>query len=133
MHIHAVPIDGNDNALPPADLAAAAQEIGLPAAAYDNRAAALSAINEPPWLLPVALSGRRCAAPSWVRCGRLQAFVNPAFNIAFRCRADFRGSRLTVLENHHGRNGAHPISGRRLGIFINIDFDDGNFAGIFIG
>ena len=54
MHIHAVPIDGNDNALPPAELAAAAQEIGLPAAAYDNPAAAISAIDDEPALIIIA-------------------------------------------------------------------------------
>ncbi|MGB0477805.1 MAG: bifunctional folylpolyglutamate synthase/dihydrofolate synthase [Parvibaculales bacterium] len=54
VHIHAVPIDGNDNALSPADLAAAAQEIGLQAAAYDNPAAALSAINDAQALIVIA-------------------------------------------------------------------------------
>ena len=54
MHIHAVPIDGNDNALSPADLAAAAQEVGLPAAAYDNPAAAISAIDDETALIIIA-------------------------------------------------------------------------------
>ena len=54
VHIHAVPIEGNDNALSPADLAAAAQNIGLPAAAYDNPAAALSAINDEDALIVIA-------------------------------------------------------------------------------
>ena len=54
MHIHAVPIDGSDNALSPADLSAAAQEIGLQAAAYDNPAAALSAINDAQALIVIA-------------------------------------------------------------------------------
>ena len=52
--IYAVPIDGNENALPPAELAAAAQKIGLSAAAYDNPAAALAAIDDPNALVIIA-------------------------------------------------------------------------------
>ena len=54
MHIHAVPIHGNDNALSPADLAAAAQEVGFPAAVYDNPAAAISAIEDETALIIIA-------------------------------------------------------------------------------
>ena len=44
----------NDNALPPAELAAAAQEVGLPTAAYDNPAAAISAIDDETALIIIA-------------------------------------------------------------------------------
>ena len=52
--IYAVPIDGNENALPPAELAAAARKIGLSAAAHDNPAAALAAIDDPNALIIIA-------------------------------------------------------------------------------
>jgi dihydrofolate synthase/folylpolyglutamate synthase len=45
IHIHAVPIDGNENALAPQDLAAAAQKIGFSATAHDNPPAALAAVK----------------------------------------------------------------------------------------
>lgn len=45
MHVHAVPIAGNENALSPQDLAAAAQKAGFTASAHDNPAAALTAIE----------------------------------------------------------------------------------------
>jgi dihydrofolate synthase/folylpolyglutamate synthase len=54
VHIHAVPIDGHDTALPPAALVAAAQNIGLSASAHDNPAAALSAINDENALIIIA-------------------------------------------------------------------------------
>jgi dihydrofolate synthase/folylpolyglutamate synthase len=45
IHIHAVPIDGNENALAPQDLAAAAQKIGFSATAHDNPPAAMAAVK----------------------------------------------------------------------------------------
>jgi dihydrofolate synthase/folylpolyglutamate synthase len=45
IHIHAVPIAGNENALAPQDLAIAAQKAGFTATAHDNPAAAVAAIK----------------------------------------------------------------------------------------
>ena len=54
MHIHAVPIDGNDNALSPDELVTAAHNIGLSASAHANPAAAISAIDDETALIIIA-------------------------------------------------------------------------------
>ena len=54
VHIHAVPIDGNDNALPPDELVTTAQNIGLSASAHANPAAALAVINDEDALIVIA-------------------------------------------------------------------------------
>jgi dihydrofolate synthase / folylpolyglutamate synthase len=54
IHIHAVPIDGNENALPPETLAAAARDMGLAALAHATPAAALSAIEHEDALVLIA-------------------------------------------------------------------------------
>jgi len=54
VHIHAVPIDGNDNALPPDELVTTAQNIGLLASAHANLTAALAAINDEDALIVIA-------------------------------------------------------------------------------
>ena len=46
VHIHAVPIDDNDNALPANTLCVAAQAVGLSATSHDNWRAALAAIKD---------------------------------------------------------------------------------------
>ena len=54
LHIHAVPIADNENALAPQDLVAAARQAGCAATAHDNPAAALATISEPDALVLIA-------------------------------------------------------------------------------
>ena len=54
LHIHAVPIADNENALAPQDLVAAAIQAGCAATAHDNPAAALATISEPDALVLIA-------------------------------------------------------------------------------
>ncbi|MDG1008138.1 MAG: bifunctional folylpolyglutamate synthase/dihydrofolate synthase [Alphaproteobacteria bacterium] len=54
LHIHAVPIADNENALAPQDLVAAARQAGCAATAQDNPAAALATISEPDALVLIA-------------------------------------------------------------------------------
>jgi dihydrofolate synthase/folylpolyglutamate synthase len=54
LHIHAVPIADNENALAPQDLVAAARQAGCAATAHDNPAAALTTISEPDALVLIA-------------------------------------------------------------------------------
>jgi dihydrofolate synthase/folylpolyglutamate synthase len=53
-HIHCVPIDGNDNTLPPDVLAKAARQAGLEATAHDSIEKALDAISAPNALILIA-------------------------------------------------------------------------------
>ncbi len=54
IHIHAVPIAGNENALAPQDLAIVAQKAGFTATAHDNPAAAVAAIKSENALVLIA-------------------------------------------------------------------------------
>jgi len=54
LHIHAVPIADNENALAPQDLVAAARQAGCAATAHDNPAAALATISEADALVLIA-------------------------------------------------------------------------------
>lgn len=53
-HVHCVPIPDNDNAIAPDTLAAAAQEVGLPAKAHADIEKALAAIDAPNALILIA-------------------------------------------------------------------------------
>lgn len=54
LHIHAVPIEGNENALTPEALVTAAQQAGLSATAHATPAAAVAAVQEEDALILIA-------------------------------------------------------------------------------
>lgn len=54
IHIHAVPIAGNENALAPRDLAATAEKCGFTASVHENPAAALASIEAEDALVLIA-------------------------------------------------------------------------------
>jgi len=65
--------------------------------------------------------------------GRLDLRLDPLLELTLRRCADFRGGRLAVLEKDHGRDTTHPIAGRRIRIFIDIDLRDRDLLAEFFG
>src|SRR4051812_7741032 len=57
--------------------------------------------------------------------------IDPSVELALRQGADLGGEDLAILEQHQGRNAAHAELAGGLGVFVDVQFGDGNLLAIF--